>query len=85
MFLAIFTAVNLSALRLRARIAIHPAIPAAGALFSLAALAVLLWHTWQHDRVSLAWIGGFLVAAILLEGLIIAVRGHRPHTTAVRR
>jgi amino acid transporter len=83
-FLAIFTGVNLSALRLRAHIAIHAAVPLAGALFSGAALVVLLWHTWQHDRVSLAWIGGFLAAAILLEGLVIALRGHRPHTMAVR-
>ena len=77
-FLAIFAAVNLSAWRLSARIAIRPAIPVAGALFSLAALAVLLWHTWQVDRISLAWICGFFLAAILLEILVILVRGRRP-------
>ncbi len=77
-FLAIFAAVNLSAWRLRARIAIRPALPLAGALLSLAALAVLLWHTWQVDRISLAWIGGFFFAAIALESLVIVVRGRRP-------
>ena len=77
-FLTIFAAVNLSAWRLRARIAIRPAVPLAGALFSLAALAVLLWHTWQVDRISLAWIGGFFLAAIALETLVIVRRGRRP-------
>ena len=77
-FLAIFAMVNLSAWRLRARIAIRPAVPLAGALFSIAALAVLLWHTWQVDRISLAWIGGFFIAAIILETLVILVRGRRP-------
>ncbi len=77
-FLAIFAAVNLSAWRLRVRIALHPAVPLAGALASLAALAVLLWHTWQVDRISLAWIGGFFLAAIALETLVVVVRGYRP-------
>ena len=77
-FLAIFAAVNLSAWRLRSRVAVAAAIPLAGAVFSLAALLVLLWHTWQTDRVSLAWIGGFFLAAILLEVLVVAVRGQRP-------
>ena len=77
-FLAIFAAVNLSAWRLRTRIALHAAVPLAGASFSLAALAVLLWHTWQVDRISLAWIGGFFLAAILLETLVVILRGRRP-------
>ncbi len=77
-FLTIFAAVNLSAWRLRSRVAVAAAIPLAGAAFSLAALLVLLWHTWQTDRASLAWIGGFFLAAILLEVLVVAVRGQRP-------
>ena len=81
-FLTIFAAVNLSAWRLRARIAIRAAVPLAGALFSLAALAVLLWHTWQVDRISLAWIGGFFLAAIGLETLVIVRRGRRPKPKA---
>lgn len=79
-FLAIFAAVNLSAWRLRARIALHAAVPLLGAFFSLAALAVLIWHTWRVDRPSLAWIAGFFLAAIILETLVIAVRGRRPAT-----
>ena len=81
-FLTIFAAVNLSAWRLRSRIAIRAAVPLAGALFSIAALIVLLWHTWRVDRISLAWIGGFFFAAILLETLVVAVRGKRPKTVA---
>jgi uncharacterized protein len=81
-FLAIFAAVNLSAWRLRARIAIRAAVPLSGALFSLAALAVLLWHTWPVDRISLAWIGFFFLAAIALELMVVAVRGWRPKPAA---
>ncbi len=84
-FLAIFAAVNLSAWRLRGRIAIYAAVPLAGALFSLAALAVLLWHTWETDRVSLAWIVGFFLAAIVLETLVVAVRGQRPRGASAAR
>ena len=83
-FLTIFLAVNVSAFRLRAQIALHPAVPLAGALFSGAALVILLGYTWAHDRVSLAWIGGFLATAVLLELAVIATRGRRPHKTVAR-
>ena len=77
-FLTIFTLVNLSAWRLRARIHLHPAVPLAGAVLSAAALVTLLAYTWQHDRVSLAWIVGFLAAAVVLEVAVVTVRGRRP-------
>ncbi len=76
-FLAIFAAVNVSAWRLRSRIGLGAAVPFCGALFSAAALLVLLWHTWQSDRVSLAWIGGFFVVSIVLEVALVAWRGRR--------
>ena len=84
-FLAIFAAVNLSAWRLRARVRIRAAVPLTGAILSIAALVILLWHTWQTDRVSLAWIGSFFFAAVLLETLVVAVRGRRPKAVSAVR
>ena len=84
-FLAIFTAVNLSAWKLRARVGINAAVPLCGALFSAAALLTLLWHTWQIDRTSLAWIVGFSAAAVGLETLVVVYRGRRPQAAKARR
>ena len=77
-FLTIFAAVNLSAWKLRAKVGIAAWIPLGGAVLSLAALATLLWHTWTTDRVSLAWIGGFFLAAVVFESIVVARRGRRP-------
>ncbi len=77
-FLTIFAAVNLSAWKLRASVGIAAWIPLGGAVLSLAALAMLLWHTWTTDRVSLLWIGGFFLAAVVFESIVVARRGRRP-------
>jgi hypothetical protein len=66
-FLVIFAAVNLSAFRLRAKIAIHPIVPLTGLAMAVASLAVLLWHIRQSSPVSLVWILAVYAAAILLE------------------
>jgi len=66
-FLVIFAAVNLSAFRLRAKIAIHPIVPLAGLAMAAASLAVLLWHIWHSSPISLAWILAVYAAAIVLE------------------
>ncbi len=77
-FLAIFAAVNLAAWHLRRSVAINGAAPLAGALLCGAALVILVAHTWSVDRTSLAWIAGFSLAAIGLEGIVVARRGRRP-------
>ncbi len=77
-FLILFAAVNLAAWRVRRRIAITPAVPAAGALLSTAALAILLWHMWRADRASLAWIAAFYAAAVIFEAVLLWRRGRRP-------
>lgn len=81
-FLIIFALVNFSAYRLRARIHMNPLMPMGGALLSCAALITLLWHTWQTDRVSLAWIAGVYLAAVLCETIVVLHRGRRPAATA---
>jgi amino acid transporter len=73
-FLVIFSAVNLSAFRLRKKIGIGAIPPLAGLALAVASLIVLLWHIWQHARVSLAWIVAVYAAAILLETALTVVR-----------
>jgi amino acid transporter len=76
-FLVIFSAVNFSAFRLRAKIGINAITPVLGAAMSAGSLVVLLWYTWNSARVSLAWIVAVYAAAIVLEILLILRRGLR--------
>jgi amino acid transporter len=73
-FLVIFSAVNLSAFRLRDKIGIGAIPPLSGLALAAASLIVLLWHIWHSSRVSLAWILAVYAAAILLETALTLVR-----------
>jgi amino acid transporter len=66
-FLLIFAAVNLSAVRLRARIGIGLAVPIAALCLTLASWLVLIAHLWQSDRRALTWIGGAYGLVIVAE------------------
>ncbi|MCT8267523.1 APC family permease [Afifella sp. JA880] len=79
-FLVIFTAVNLAAFRLAWRIKMSPLLPLTGSVLAAASFAVLMWHTWQEDKVSLAWLAGAYGTAILVETALIWRRGPRRHT-----
>ncbi len=76
-FLLIFAAVNLAALRLARTIRLHAAVPLAGGALAGASFLVLLWHTWQHDRVGLAWLVAAYGAALLIEAGLVWRRGRR--------
>ncbi|MDE2110968.1 MAG: amino acid permease [Alphaproteobacteria bacterium] len=80
-FLSIFAAVNFSALRLAKKIKLHPLLPLSGGVLASASFLMLLWHTWNEDRVSLAWLAGFYAAALLIEGTLILRRGPRKAPT----
>jgi amino acid transporter len=77
-FLLIFTAVNLSAWRLRSQIGIHPLLPLTGTLLTGASFLILLWHTWQTDHTGLYLLLGIYAAAILLKAIQLA--WDRAHT-----
>jgi len=66
-FLLIFAAINLSALRLRRRIAIRIMAPLVGLLLSVASWIVLIVFMWRTDKPSLVWIGAFYLLVILAE------------------
>ena len=66
-FLLIFAAINLSAIRLRKRIGISPAIPLTGLLLSLVSWVMLVVYLWQTDRQSLMWICVFYLSVITAE------------------
>jgi hypothetical protein len=66
-FLLIFTAINLSAIRLRNRVGINVVIPLAGLLFSLASWTVLFVYLYRTDLRSLAWIVTFYLSVIAAE------------------
>lgn len=66
-FLLIFAAINLSALRLRKKIQIRWAGPAAGLLLSTASVLTLVAYLWGHNRGVLFWIGGFYLAICCSE------------------
>ncbi|MDE2030099.1 MAG: amino acid permease [Alphaproteobacteria bacterium] len=74
-FLLIFAGVNFAAARLSRRIGLHPFIPLAGGSAASASFLMLLWHTYQHDRVSLCWLAGFYGAALAIEGVLTVARG----------
>jgi len=66
-FLLIFAAINLSALRLHARIGIRYAPPLIGLLLCLASWLVLVGYLCSTDLPSLLWVGGFYIAVIVAE------------------
>ncbi|NOX35490.1 MAG: amino acid permease [Deltaproteobacteria bacterium] len=66
-FLLIFGAVNLAAIRLRAQIGIHIAMPLAGLLLSLASWAVLILYLFRTDLRCLVWIGAVYLSVIVSE------------------
>ena len=76
-FLLVFAAVNFAALRLAGRIGLHPLLPLTGGVLASASFAMLLWHIWQHDRESLAWLVGFYGAATTTEIALTWRRGPR--------
>jgi amino acid transporter len=76
-FLLIFAAVNFSAFRLARKIKLHPLLPLAGGILASASFAMLVWHTWQSDRESLAWLAVFYSAAVAVELWLIWRRGAR--------
>lgn len=77
-FLLIFTAVNLAALRLSARIGIGRAVPLAGSVLSAMSFAALLWHAWQSDVQSFAWLVCAYAIAGFLEAALVWRHGGRP-------
>ena len=68
-FLMIFAAINLAALRLRARIGIAPALPLAGLTLAFASWLVLGGYLWLHDREALSGVGLSYLAIATAEFL----------------
>jgi amino acid transporter len=76
-FLLIFALVNAAAYRLRHSIGGRGGIHLAALLLSVAALAVLLWHTYEENARAVLLFGAFIAISLLFEGLYgIRVRGH---------
>ncbi|HEY52676.1 MAG TPA: amino acid permease [Caldilineae bacterium] len=78
-FLLIFTAINLSAIRLKDRIGIGLAAPLLGFLLGLGSWLVLIGYLWQHSQDSLLQIGIFYVVVIVAELLFSKRALVRPH------
>ncbi len=66
-FLLIFSAINISALRLRKKIGIKTVFPLMGALLTLASLAVLLGYLWKSEPEALLWILSFYGVIVAIE------------------
>jgi hypothetical protein len=66
-FLLIFAAINLSAIRLRARIGINLIIPLTGLVLSFSSWTVLLIYLCKTNWGGLAWIGAFYLCVIVAE------------------
>lgn len=79
-FLAIFTGINLSAIRLRREIGVHPLIPWFGAVAAGAAWVVLLVYLWQQSPTTLFYIAGswIVIATAELGFSRRAPARHRP-------
>ena len=76
-FLLIFALVNAGAFKLARRIGGARSVYLAALLLSGAALAVLLWHTWEDNRRAVAVFFGFMGASVLFEALYGRLkRGH---------
>jgi len=76
-FLLIFFGINLSAWHLRQRIGLGAIWPLAGAVFTGASFALLMWRTYFNAPQSLFWIVGFYAAAVALETGLVLRRGPR--------
>ncbi|MEJ2374751.1 MAG: APC family permease [Pseudolabrys sp.] len=81
-FLLIFFAINVSAWRLRKRIALAGVWPLTGALATAAGFVLLMARTFAVSPHSLYWIAGFYAAAIIIETALTLWRGRR---SAARR
>ncbi|WP_321366297.1 APC family permease [uncultured Desulfuromusa sp.] len=68
-FLLVFSSINFSAFRLRARIDISPLIPLAGLVLCLTSWVVLCAYLWLHNPRSLKWIIVSCLAIAILEFL----------------
>jgi len=66
-FLLIFTAINLSAIRLRKKIGMHIFTPLAGLLLSLASWVVLIVYLCKSDWKALEWMGTLYLCVIIAE------------------
>jgi len=66
-FLLIFTAINLSAIRLRKKIGVSIFIPLAALLLSLASWIVLIVYLCKTDWKALEWIGTLYLCVIIAE------------------
>lgn len=76
-FLLIFTLVNAAAYKERRRIGGIGAIYLVATLLSLAALIVLLGHTYEKNPYALLVFGGFMAIAVVFELLYgVWIRGH---------
>ena len=76
-FLLIFFAINLSAWHLRQKIGLAAVWPLTGTLLTAVSFALLMAHSYATALKSLWWIGGFYLAAILLEVVLTLRRGPR--------
>jgi len=66
-FLLIFAAINLSALRLRKKIACSITGPLLGLILSLASWSALSVYLWNTNRENLLWIGIIYVLVVVAE------------------
>jgi amino acid transporter len=66
-FLLVFTAINLSAFRLRHRIGLSWPVPLLGLLLAALSWVVLLGYLWTHSRDSLMQIGAVYVVIVVAE------------------
>ena len=73
-FLLIFAAINLSALRLRRRIAIRAAVPLAGLVLAAGSWGALCLYLWRTEPATLGSLG-LLYAAVVAAELLFSRRG----------
>ena len=76
-FLLIFAGVNFAAFRLSDRIGLNRFLPLAGAVLAAAGFAILMWHSWAHDRISFAAILATYAVAGAIEAGLCWRRGAR--------
>ncbi|WP_202319336.1 amino acid permease [Archaeoglobus neptunius] len=75
-FLIIFFFVNVAALKLRHKLKINPAIPAAGAILTFAALSILVYRM-AAEATNLAILVGLVLASFLIEALYRTTTGRK--------
>lgn len=68
-FLLVFAAVNLAALRLRDEIGASAGPPTLGLVACLGAFAAIVWRTWRTDPWGLAILAGLVLAAFGMEAV----------------